>query len=638
MLTSVFLNVLELSVSTAAIMLIAAVIQLFLKGKIKAKTRYLIWLLILIRLTIPISGEFTVLQYSINEHLPENTVESASNDNAEDNHKDYVSSPNKENVSYTIPDENNANNTKESQRFDTARIISILAKAWAVIAALILVFRLLSYLVFSLEQKRNRVPYDKEELQKLTCLQTGKKAIPVYISKKVKTPLLYGFLAPKILLPRPISDIDILSYIIMHEQIHKKRFDLWVKFLENIILSIYWFNPFAYFLASQINLTMELSCDEAVLKGKTKEEHNFYGRIMLDIMKSRITASRVTPMTTCFTPKFNQIKERFSEILNTRKKRNGFIAVAIVALLCTCAGILIAFRIVKTHTPEAGTIIKDEPNKVIDKISEPVIQAQTETEKTTWEAPYIPPVLTVEEKISSYTVYRLENHDNALVDFIVDFVYRSDIISQNSEFVIAFDDLPDFALLASGNRCKKIFYNTGEYECDIPMSYSFEVIKADDILAVGSCYYSGSYYLLNEYDCTFIGPDYDTPPNGRFDVPVTYNIYLGEDGKLRFYSYYIGMLCAITQDCSLFFFINNEYDLDRNFKGEGYIDYRNGSFNIHEEYIGSFRDIYGEEYLNDTFDSYISYSPFLTKEYNNYHEYLTDKEAGLLPDNEYYEK
>jgi len=91
-------------------------------------------------------------------------------------------------------------------------------------------------------------------------------------SPAISSPIVIGFIKPKIILPnRPYTEPE-LSMTLTHEQIHIKRGDMLIKLALLIINAIHWFNPAAYFLTKNTSTLCELSCDEIMVKDMKKQE------------------------------------------------------------------------------------------------------------------------------------------------------------------------------------------------------------------------------------------------------------------------------------------------------------------------------------------------------------------------------
>ena len=63
------------------------------------------------------------------------------------------------------------------------------------------------------------------------------------------------------------------SAILLHELAHAKRFDVWWVLIARILILPQWFNPFAWYALHQLSESIEMACDDEVLK------HSKFGRI-----------------------------------------------------------------------------------------------------------------------------------------------------------------------------------------------------------------------------------------------------------------------------------------------------------------------------------------------------------------------
>ncbi|MCL2421853.1 MAG: M56 family metallopeptidase, partial [Defluviitaleaceae bacterium] len=93
----------------------------------------------------------------------------------------------------------------------------------------------------------------------------------VFEGADIKSPYVLGFISPNIYLPLGLSDSE-RKYVILHEQIHIRRFDHFTKFAAYLILSFHWFNPFVWLAFNLMCRDMEMSCDEHVLSKMGIEE------------------------------------------------------------------------------------------------------------------------------------------------------------------------------------------------------------------------------------------------------------------------------------------------------------------------------------------------------------------------------
>ena len=111
------------------------------------------------------------------------------------------------------------------------------------------------------------------------------------ICSGLSAPMLVGVVRPVLLLPEGNFSDDEIRYSILHELTHFKRRDIWLKTLVLWVNAIHWFNPLMWFMTRLVERDTELACDEAALKMLAPEEHGAYGRTLLDAVE-RLKAAR----------------------------------------------------------------------------------------------------------------------------------------------------------------------------------------------------------------------------------------------------------------------------------------------------------------------------------------------------------
>ncbi len=154
-----------------------------------------------------------------------------------------------------------------------------------------------------------------------------------YISSKIGSPLVFGFIRPKIYLTEGLSETDIRC-ILAHERTHIRRGDHIAKLLCIPIAAIHWFNPLVWLGISRMNKDMELSCDEAALMALGGGSKKAYANALLNmaVKQNRISLCGVL----CFGEK--NIKTRIKGVLSMKKPRIIAIvaafAVVVVSAVC----------------------------------------------------------------------------------------------------------------------------------------------------------------------------------------------------------------------------------------------------------------------------------------------------------------
>ncbi len=192
---------------------------------------------------------------------------------------------------------------------------AIAAYLWLAGVAVMLIYGLISY---------GRL---KSKMQSALCVEAN-----IYESESIKSPFVLGFLAPKIYLPIGLS-VHERGYILLHEQTHIWRWDHIVKYTAYFILSLHWFNPFAWAAFLLMGVDMEMSCDESVLQKMGSGIKKEYSLSLLSLATERRTIS-VSPLA------FGEggIKVRIQNILNFRKPPRFFLIVAVALTAAMSVG------------------------------------------------------------------------------------------------------------------------------------------------------------------------------------------------------------------------------------------------------------------------------------------------------------
>ena len=97
----------------------------------------------------------------------------------------------------------------------------------------------------------------------------------------LEVPMLTGLVAPALMLPQNASPEDGLDYGLLHELIHYRRRDIWLKALAMLTVSVHWFNPVMWLMVRQVDRDIELACDEMALTVLPEEERLAYGETIL---------------------------------------------------------------------------------------------------------------------------------------------------------------------------------------------------------------------------------------------------------------------------------------------------------------------------------------------------------------------
>lgn len=189
----------------------------------------------------------------------------------------------------------------------------------------------------------------------------------------VSTPITLGLLRPVILLPQS-GDGDDLEMVLRHELCHIRRRDVWYKGLFLLCACVHWFNPLVWTLARAAGETVELCCDEDVVRGQDMDFRRRYGESLLHAAADH---SGVV-LSTCFGS--SELKERLMNLFSVKKK--GGLALCTLCCAALCLGSLVGCRV--SAAPVSATPSESLAVPAPSEIPAQVPAPEAPTPETVW--------------------------------------------------------------------------------------------------------------------------------------------------------------------------------------------------------------------------------------------------------------
>ena len=175
-------------------------------------------------------------------------------------------------------------------------VSQLLFGLWLLGAAGVLLWSVAAHLRFLHYLRRWAAPVrDSDTLAQYNALgdQLGLDRRPQLLScPGLAVPMLAGLVRPVLLLPEERPAGAALRYSLLHELTHYRRRDIFRKTLALWVRAVHWFNPLVWLAARWMDRDMELSCDEGALKLLPPEEHAAYGRTILEAVSALTRPSR----------------------------------------------------------------------------------------------------------------------------------------------------------------------------------------------------------------------------------------------------------------------------------------------------------------------------------------------------------
>ena len=355
MAENIFLEVIRVSLTTSIVIAVLLILSPLIHRNYTAKWRYLVWLILAVRLLIPFSLSLPQAPIKIMPD-PQNILLNAPRQNTGlSNFANQAAAPG---TAYTPTAPSASTVIPASPVSQASRTITpnkIMAAVWVLGIAVFMLCHLIGYFLFRKSFKRFLRPIEDEHIKELFYeIKEEMKIsrnIQMLIGKTVQSPMMTGFFKPILLLPDlDYSDMD-LKLILKHELIHYKRRDIWYKLLLVCANAVHWFNPLVYLMTVMSNKDIEMACDSELIRDSDAAFRKQYSEtILMAIHKEN---QHRMAFSTYFYGGKKTMKERFANILDMNKKRKGIISLCAIIMIVCVSGASVAYGVNKSKQEKA---------------------------------------------------------------------------------------------------------------------------------------------------------------------------------------------------------------------------------------------------------------------------------------------
>lgn len=335
MLESIFINILNMSLTASITVAIIVFIRLFLYRKLPKIFSFVLWYLVIIRLFMPFSVTLTISVFNI---LPFHETAGVAENYQKLNSIYYIpggignTKGSVVDKGAKISDVDGNSLTSETLHSASKLIRTILEDApviWVFSVFILLVVCIALYFKTFNRLKTSIIYKNINLTNEISARLKLKRKIKIYTSDRISTPVVYGVLKPHVLLPISlIQDYDgkDLFYILTHEFYHIKRYDHISKVIWFLALCIHWFNPLIWLSFIMFQKDMEMSCDEKVLAVWDYDIRSEYAYSLINLAAKQNML--LNGGLLAFTE--SSIKSRIKGIVKYRKSRLDKIIVSIL--------------------------------------------------------------------------------------------------------------------------------------------------------------------------------------------------------------------------------------------------------------------------------------------------------------------
>lgn len=254
-MSTIFLRLVNLSISASWLVLAVLVLRLVLKRAPKW-VNVLLWGMVALRLLLPFSIETALSLIPSAETISPGVVQ-------------YDPAPA---ITSGVPIIDDVVNPIIQESFAAEPFASVNPLyVWTEIAGIVWIIGLAAMLLYAL------VSFMRLRRRVSASLRLQEN---IYLCDAISSPFILGIVQPRIFLPSELDEVQ-QQNVLAHERAHISRHDHWWKPLGFALLAIYWFNPLLWLAYVLLCRDIELACDEHVIRDMDEKAVASYSTVLL---------------------------------------------------------------------------------------------------------------------------------------------------------------------------------------------------------------------------------------------------------------------------------------------------------------------------------------------------------------------
>ena len=263
-------------------------------NKTRPALRFGLWLLLLLRLTVPFTVNSAIHLIVLPASQPTEAVAARTEASAQPTRPATVTNPTARPTG--APDAAKAPTEQAQTERAPAAGLGVsqwLVILWAVGAAAFLVRRAwMRCLLAARVRTSARVP-DPEtaaEFRRLCHEMRIRRPIRLMEMEDITSPALTIGLRPTVLLPSFLAEegrVEERRFALLHELTHLKRGDHLVMLWYGVLRCIWWFHPVLWLMEKPFRMDMESACDAKAVRGMSRREKLAYAALLLELSGER---------------------------------------------------------------------------------------------------------------------------------------------------------------------------------------------------------------------------------------------------------------------------------------------------------------------------------------------------------------
>jgi beta-lactamase regulating signal transducer with metallopeptidase domain/Tol biopolymer transport system component len=343
---------LQTTLIASMVICLILLIQKLLGGRLGPRWSYALWLVLLMRMILPWSPSSRVSLSNLIPSWQRQTQSQQSPSTIEvqkiSPHEQVAEAPetitSRKAESEIITQDQAASrlrmvsNAEVQSRPRLVLLRRILPTLWLAGAIVIGVYLLVSDLALWRIVKRDRPLLNQSMLElfeECKAQMSVQSLVVVVPSDQVRSPGLFGFVRPRLLLPRQMLDsatAEELRYVFLHELAHLRRHDIYLGWLTSLLQVLHWFNPLVWFAFYRMRADRELACDALVLTRTGQDKSQEYGGAIVELVR-RFSRSRPLPAMAGIIESKSQLKKRIAMIAKFKKNSYQWSPLGIILVI-----------------------------------------------------------------------------------------------------------------------------------------------------------------------------------------------------------------------------------------------------------------------------------------------------------------
>ncbi len=252
---------------------------------------------------------------------------------------------------------------------------------------------------------------------KMRRIEDVESLIPVYRVEEING--LVGVIRPKIFISAPIVQDEMRrNYVLAHELQHYRVGDHIWQFVRCLCVIAQWFNPFVWIAYFKSQEDCELACDYRVLKELQESEHANYAETLLHILKAGKGRNQV--LITAMSNDKKNMKARLEGILKKQNRKPLIGAIVAVVVLAVVVASFLTYQVKEASAESSKYQLK---------------QLEMLDEKCGWAVTTENELIYTENGLSSFEVVKIFDEISKVTEGFI----HADFIGENTVYAAYFE-------------------------------------------------------------------------------------------------------------------------------------------------------------------------------------------------------